>query len=105
MRKMSATVFTAMLFELLVCSVVFAPGQADAQIVIKNPSLHWHWPYSTNNIVFNIYTQTNLALPHSMWPIIGTTAGTQFAITENLPAQFFFVCASNTATGMVSPLP
>jgi len=95
-----------MLFELLFCSVVFAPRQADAaQIIIKNPSLQWAWPYSTNNIVFNIYSQTDLALPHSMWPIIATTTGTQFAITENLPAQFFFVCASNTATGMVSPMP
>ena len=67
--------------------------------------LQWQWPYSTTNIVFNVYAATNPVMTPDAWSVIGTTTATNFSINENLPAQFFFVLASNTVTGAASPWP
>ncbi len=95
-----------MAFINLACATEFAPGQAVGELVVlPTPHLQWSWPYSASNVVFNIYSATNLAAPHSAWTIIGTTASTSFPITLTLPAQYFFVVASNTVTSAVSSAP
>ncbi len=101
MKKIFATVFAAMLFEQFAGLELFAQNQTG----ITSSRLQWQWPYSTNHIVFNVHAQTNFAVPSGAWPVIGTTTATSFSISENLPAQFFFVLASNTVTGAVSPWP
>jgi hypothetical protein len=106
MKKFLTTLFAAMAFINLACATEFAPGQAVGELVVlPTPHLQWSWPYSASNVVFNIYSATNLAAPHSAWTIIGTTASTSFPITLTLPAQYFFVVASNTVTSAVSSAP
>ena len=105
MKKKLAFVCLTTILELSAGVAWFAAGPARADTVISSSQLRWQWPYATNNIVFNIYAHTNLAVPCNAWSLIGTTAATSFAITENAPAQFFFVLASNTVSGAVSPWP
>ena len=105
MKNFLAVFFLAAFVGSFASLVLFAPNPAHADTVLSSSRLQWQWPYPTNNIVFNIHAQTNFAIPFAAWPTIGTTTQTSLVIDESAPVKFFFVLASNTVTGAVSPWP
>ena len=54
--------------------------------------LRLEWDPSANADAYNVYQSTNVAGP---WQCVGTTSGTNYILTVEPAAYFFFVTASN----------
>jgi hypothetical protein len=64
----------------------------------KTVTLKWNYPQLTPDIVFKVYSSTNLAMPLSKWPIY-TNLTTTSCVVQVFPGnRFFTVSASNTTT-------
>lgn len=71
------------------------PGVFPTQVTLK-----WD-QYPTNQIspdlVFKIYSHTNIAVPFTNWPVVKTVAGTNLSTTFPMQpaARYFVLTASN----------
>ena len=62
-------------------------------------AIAWDWPWERSNIVWNVYSTTNLAEPFRFRV---TVQATQFDFVADRPQEFFEVTASNIVDGTES---
>jgi len=80
-----------------------------SKVTIKTRSMVWDWTPNTgnpwSNMVFVVVSNTVPSTPRSAWPVyaVVTTNSCPLTINPSVPQAFFFVFASNTVTGYVSP--
>jgi hypothetical protein len=80
-----------------------------SKVTIKTRSMVWDWTPNTgnpwSNMVFVVVSNTVPSTPRSAWPVyaVVTTNSCPLKINPSVPQVFFFVFASNTVTGYVSP--
>jgi hypothetical protein len=69
----------------------------------KNFVLKWNYSQVSTNIIYNVYSSTNLALPMGKWPLYTNVTGKSW-VTPIYPGnRFFAVKASNTVLRTQSP--
>jgi hypothetical protein len=68
----------------------------------KTVTLVWNYPQASPDIVFRIYSTTNLAMPLSKWPVYTNLTTTSCVVQVSPGSRFFTVSASNTVTGSES---
>lgn len=93
LKSLKSLFFTACLFVAAFC-LAAPPGQMRT-----NGTLHWSYPTNelSTNLLFKIYSTTNISAPISTWPLYLTVVGTntQAVFPINAEQRFFSVTASN----------
>lgn len=64
--------------------------------------LTWDYPYEGSNIVFNVYSTTNLSIPKNQWKLQQTVIQTWATFPPVEEQEFFIVTASNVQTHLES---
>jgi hypothetical protein len=83
------------------CPLVLRPTPAVASNLPPQPrtiTLTWNYPQMSPDIVFKIYSSTNLGTPVSKWPVYTNLTSTSCVIPVLPGNRFFAVTASNMAT-------
>lgn len=66
----------------------------------KTITLMWDYPQLDPEIVFNVYSTTNIAAPVSQWSVVTNVKQLSCSLPLQDGNRFFTVSASNTVSGL-----